>query len=129
MKMFDLADKAGKLHALSSICSHRGAPLVNGWVDHVNGESCVRCPYHSWAFSGDGILRHVPSEQDGAFPRRALQESFDVRAKSGYLWVYWGNPKMPSAVRAPIPGSTVPSNFLSQVQCQYGLKRCEMHCD
>jgi phenylpropionate dioxygenase-like ring-hydroxylating dioxygenase large terminal subunit len=108
------ADKAGKINAVSTICSHRGAPLTNGWVDQVNGESCVRCPYHSWAFGGDGILRHVPSEAGGAFPRRALQESFDLRAQDGYLWMYWGSPKMPSAVRTPIPGST--SAFLQSSQ-------------
>jgi hypothetical protein len=28
------------------------------------GHTCVVCPYHGWAFSGDGVLREVPSSSD-----------------------------------------------------------------
>ena len=102
------ADPAGTINAVSTTCAHRGAQLTNGWIDEVNGTSCVRCPYHSWAFSGDGTLKHVPSEPDGRFPKRPLQEPFDLREKDGHIWMYWGNPRIPSSVRAPVPGSMIP---------------------
>ena len=34
-------DKQGKVHCLSDVCPHRGAPLHKGWVDTVEGHDCV----------------------------------------------------------------------------------------
>jgi Rieske [2Fe-2S] domain len=103
---------------VSTICSHRGAQLTNGWIDDVDGSSCVRCPYHSWAFDGSGTLKAVPSEKEGNFPRRRLQESFDLQAAGGQIWMYWGNPRMPQSVRAPVPGTT----DLDQVCSRGGMR-------
>lgn len=44
-------DKDGKPQALDNRCPHRGAKLHLGQVDQ---EGRVVCPYHGWAFSGNG---------------------------------------------------------------------------
>ena len=38
----------------------RGAPLSEGWIDHKGGHSRLVCPYHGWAFDGQGTLQDVP---------------------------------------------------------------------
>lgn len=55
----------GTLRAMTNICRHRGAPLVD-----VHGSGCgikaLSCPYHSWTFETDGRLRKRPGSE-GAF--------------------------------------------------------------
>ena len=100
-----VADPNGHINAVSTICAHRGAPLSSGWLDTVAGQTCVRCPYHSWAFTGQGKLAHVPSEPDGRFPKRALQEPFELVAAGNLVWLWWGNPRMPASARPPVPSA------------------------
>lgn len=45
-----------KIRALANVCSHRGAPLVDG---PGNG-SRFTCPYHGWSYRIDGELQTVP---------------------------------------------------------------------
>ena len=52
-------DRAGTIRCIGDVCPHRGAPLSGGWVHDVGGRDCVVCPYHGWAFDGEGILRQV----------------------------------------------------------------------
>ena len=47
-KLLLFRDSAGKVHCVSDVCPHRGAPLHQGWVSEVNGHDCVVCPYHGW---------------------------------------------------------------------------------
>lgn len=98
------ADDAGEVHALSSTCTHRGAQLSKGTVEVVNGHSCVRCPYHAWAFSGDGKVQDIPVQSDGCFPKRALQQSYNLRIQGNLLWMFWGQTKFTSDEYPPIPG-------------------------
>lgn len=105
-ELISLTDEAGTVHALSNTCTHRGAQLSNGWVDTVNGESCVRCPYHAWAFSGDGRVQDIPVQPDGRYPKRALQQSYEVQVQGDVLWLFWGATELPRVDRPPIPGIT-----------------------
>lgn len=98
------ADDTGELHALSSTCTHRGAQLSKGTVEVVNGRSCVRCPYHAWAFSGDGKVQDIPVQSDGCFPKRALQESYNILIQGNLLWMFWGQTEFSSDECPPIPG-------------------------
>ena len=93
----------GEVRAISNICSHRGAQLSKGWLDTVDGESCVRCPYHAWAFNGDGCVKHIPVQPDGRFPKRSLQESFATTVRDGQLWMFWGSKAIPEEDRCPLP--------------------------
>lgn len=96
------------VRCLDDVCPHRGAPLHKGWVTQVEplpssasaaaaatapgggdssgsagaGGSCVVCPYHGWAFDGEGRLAAVPSaEERGRWPRRPLVDSYPVEEK------------------------------------------------
>ena len=39
-------------------------PHMAGWVDEVDGKSCVVCPYHGWAFDAEGYVRDVPASEN-----------------------------------------------------------------
>jgi choline monooxygenase len=49
-------DKDGTIRALSAVCRHRGAPVVQG-EGHCN---VFQCPYHSWTYGLDGELLATP---------------------------------------------------------------------
>lgn len=53
-----LRGQDGQLRALSNVCRHRGALLLE-----ANGRlrsSKIMCPYHAWAYSDQGALKGVP---------------------------------------------------------------------
>jgi choline monooxygenase len=50
-------DRQGTLRAFHNICSHRGLELVD---KPCNSKGTIRCPYHSWAYGLDGILKSTP---------------------------------------------------------------------
>ncbi|KAG2424757.1 hypothetical protein HYH02_015139 [Chlamydomonas schloesseri] len=120
----------GQVHCLDNVCPHRGAPLSGGWTktkkDSVHasssgscsssgskakggkakgeGTSCVVCPYHGWAFNGDGQLEEVPSQApEVAFPRRPLVNAYPVEERGGFVWLFFGAQGLPADERPPIP--------------------------
>ncbi len=55
---------------------------VQGWVAEVEGHDCVVCPYHGWAFDGEGVLQDVPAaETQKEWPRKQLIQSYPVKEK------------------------------------------------
>jgi phenylpropionate dioxygenase-like ring-hydroxylating dioxygenase large terminal subunit len=59
-------DDAGAVRVLSSICQHRGHPLVGGVVEAPPPGRCLNarrlvCPYHNWVYGLDGKLVGAPS--------------------------------------------------------------------
>lgn len=94
---------------MSNICAHRGAQLAKGWIETCGGVECVRCPYHAWAFSGDdGTVLDIPVQPDGRYPKRALQQHFDVVQRGGAFWLFWGSDRLPHDERPPAPTAAVP---------------------
>jgi phenylpropionate dioxygenase-like ring-hydroxylating dioxygenase large terminal subunit len=78
-------ERDGTVHGFRNACRHRGMQLVEG-------QGCAKaftCPYHGWAYSLDGTLRHVPDEH--GFP--GLDKSLHglspvkVEEKSGLVFV------------------------------------------
>ncbi|KAL4425964.1 hypothetical protein ABPG75_009980 [Micractinium tetrahymenae] len=103
-QMVVFRDSQGKVQCLDNICPHRAAPLDQGWLDKVDGHDCVVCPYHAWAFSGDGRLRDVPAlENRGEWPKRPIVPSYPIQEKGGFIWLFYGPPSMPEEQRPPIP--------------------------
>ena len=52
----------------------------------VEGHDCVVCPYHGWAFDGEGVLQDVPAaETQKEWPRKQLIQSYPVKEKVRYL--------------------------------------------
>lgn len=55
---------------------------MQGWVAEVEGHDCVVCPYHGWAFDGEGVLQDVPAaENQKEWPRKQLVQSYPVKEK------------------------------------------------
>src|SRR5438046_104123 len=61
--------RAGQqLAAFKDLCIHRGTALSRGWID---GDALV-CPYHGWAYAGDGACVRIPAlGPNAAIPRKA----------------------------------------------------------
>jgi phenylpropionate dioxygenase-like ring-hydroxylating dioxygenase large terminal subunit len=49
-----------QVHVSINSCSHRGLPVCR--ADHGNAKRFV-CPYHSWAYTVEGVLHTVPQEK------------------------------------------------------------------
>ena len=110
LALFRDAGDGGRVRAVSDVCPHRGAPLHRGWVsDEIEvgagdagagagggrRRSCVVCPYHGWAFDGEGVLRDVPAaEHADEWPRRQLVESYPIVEKGGFVWLFYGEGKV-----------------------------------
>lgn len=85
-------------------CPHRLAPLSEGRINE-NGE--LECPYHGWAFAGDGTCTHIPQQPvDGQGHRssRACAESLPTAIAQGLLFVYPGQVENAPQVAVPIVG-------------------------
>ena len=50
----------GEIKAFYNVCQHRGVRLEANHCGHSNG---FRCPYHSWRYSNNGDLTHVPARE------------------------------------------------------------------
>lgn len=57
-----MRDEDGTIRAFYNVCPHRGNRLVA--EDEKCGQRRVVCAYHSWAFSLDGVVRHVRDAED-----------------------------------------------------------------
>jgi vanillate O-demethylase monooxygenase subunit len=76
-------DAAGEAHVLDSRCAHRGARLSAGTVDG----SCLRCPYHAWAYAADGCCVDIPQlSSQRSIPAAARVPSLRVSEHGGFVW-------------------------------------------
>jgi phenylpropionate dioxygenase-like ring-hydroxylating dioxygenase large terminal subunit len=81
-------NEAGEIVCLSDVCCHRGAALSAG---KVKGD-CVVCPYHGWEFNSVGQCVKIPAlGADVTPPKRARVDSYPVREKFGWIWVFLGD--------------------------------------
>ncbi len=91
-------DATGTINCLSDVCVHRGASLGAGRME--NG--CVECPYHGWQYNGAGNVTKIPSlPADKKIPARARVDSYPVKERYGWIWVFLGD--LPEAERPPLP--------------------------
>ena len=79
-----------RLAAFRDLCIHRGTALSRGWIE---GE-CLVCPYHGWAYAGDGACVRIPALGPGAsIPRKARALGvYHVQERYGLVWVCLGSP-------------------------------------
>ena len=86
-------DEQGVARALLDVCPHRGVALSLGEVK----DGCLRCPFHGWAFDGDGRVCHVPYNPDARLEALSAV-SFPVREQAGVLWLFTGTEPAPAAL-------------------------------
>jgi phenylpropionate dioxygenase-like ring-hydroxylating dioxygenase large terminal subunit len=83
-------------------CPHRLVPLSQG---RIAEDGLLECPYHGWAFQGDGQCDRIPQQAPGDRAhqsKRACATAFPTVERQGLLFVYPGNPINASQVAIPI---------------------------
>ena len=83
-------------------CPHRLAPLSQG---RIAEDGLLECPYHGWAFSGDGDCERIPQQGEGGtaeVSRRACAVALPTTTRQGLLFVYPGKPENATQTKVPI---------------------------
>ncbi|MEA5550531.1 Rieske 2Fe-2S domain-containing protein [Anabaena cylindrica UHCC 0172] len=83
-------------------CPHRLARLSEG---RINQNGLLECPYHGWAFSGDGTCQIIPQQAVGnqaETSQRACASTLPTTTKQGLLFVYVGNPENAAKTKVPV---------------------------
>ena len=78
----------GEVLAWRDLCLHRGTRLSLGRVENDN----LVCPYHGWAYNGEGQCVHIPAHPDQVPPQKARARSYRVQERYGMVWVSLGDP-------------------------------------
>lgn len=80
-----LRGKSGTLRVLSSVCRHRGMPVVSG----EGRTEVLTCPYHLWRYGLDGALLSAPAMQGSEVfnPKDCRLPELRSEAWGGWLWV------------------------------------------
>jgi len=82
-------NKSGEPGLLYPRCSHRGSSLLYGRVE----EDGIRCCFHGWKFSNQGVCLDQPCEPDGGRHRgRIRQPWYPVIEAFGAIFAYLGPP-------------------------------------
>ena len=83
-------------------CPHRLVPLSEGRIDE---DGLLECPYHGWAFAGNGDCKRIPQQPEGRkgeTSQRACVKSFPTTVKQGLLFVFPGKPENAENIEVPI---------------------------
>ena len=79
----------GQVRAVENRCAHRQVKLSLGVVEGCN----VVCPYHGWAYDGEGRLASVPHDFFGKNRPDFRIRSFPVQIRYGLIWIFPGDPE------------------------------------
>ncbi len=72
------------LHAYYNLCRHRGCQLILGAGESTGQfQAGIRCPYHSWTYTLDGLLKSAPFLDDASGFTKA---DFPLHAVSVDTW-------------------------------------------
>lgn len=94
--------QAEQWRAFVDQCPHRLVPLSEG---RIAEDGLLECPYHGWAFRGDGACDRIPQQTDGASAhtsKRACAIALPTAVEQGLLFVYPGQPENAAQVKVPI---------------------------
>lgn len=83
-------------------CPHRLAPLSEG---RISSDGLLECPYHGWAFSGEGSCERIPQQIEGRkaeASKRACVASRPTTERQGLLFVYPGKAENATTTKVPI---------------------------
>ena len=83
-------------------CPHRLVPLSEG---RIAEDGLLECPYHGWAFAGDGSCKRIPQQPEGIkaeTSQRACAKSLPTAIKQGLLFVFPGFPENAENIEVPI---------------------------
>jgi nitrite reductase/ring-hydroxylating ferredoxin subunit len=78
--------EAGEPRVVDASCPPLGAHLGVGGA--VEG-SCLRCPFHGWAFDGDsGACTEIPYSQSERIPAKARVRPYPTIERGGAIWAW-----------------------------------------
>jgi phenylpropionate dioxygenase-like ring-hydroxylating dioxygenase large terminal subunit len=92
--------------AFDDRCPHRLARLSEG---RIAEDGLLECPYHGWAFTGEGTCDRIPQQLPDAqaeTSRRACVKSLPTIVEQGLLFIYAGTAAR--AAQTPVPLMPVP---------------------
>jgi len=92
--------KIKKWRAFADRCPHRLARLSEG---RIAEDGLLECPYHGWAFAGDGQCDRIPQQLENGDAHNSLRacvDSYSTSVAQGLLFVYLG--KDADKVKVPI---------------------------
>jgi len=100
--------------AFEDQCPHRLAPLSAG---RIAADGLLECPYHGWAFRGNGQCDRIPQQLADSCAhesKRACVASLPTTERQGLLFVYPGSPDNASRVSIPTiePMETEPDGWI-----------------
>lgn len=87
--------------AMRDQCPHRLVPLSEG---RIAEDGLLECPYHGWAFTGEGKCDRIPQQREtekGNQAARACVQTFATAESQGLLFVYAGTQDW--ATQVPVP--------------------------
>jgi phenylpropionate dioxygenase-like ring-hydroxylating dioxygenase large terminal subunit len=93
--------QASSWRAFEDQCPHRLAPLSEG---RIAEDGLLECPYHGWAFQGDGSCDRIPqqtAEASAHLSKRACVTALPTVERQGLLFVYPGLAE--NSDRVPVP--------------------------
>ncbi len=94
--------QANSWRAFADQCPHRLVPLSEG---RIAEDGLLECPYHGWAFRGDGSCDRIPQQDPDVAAQespRACVQSFPTAIRQGLLFIYAGKPENAPHVSIPI---------------------------
>ena len=110
----------GQVGFFDEACPHRGASLALA----RNEDNALRCIYHGWKFSVQGVTLAVPTQPDNEaeYCKHVPLRHYPVREAAGVVWVWLGEGEQPPPFAAMEftglpPGHTVA--FRQKVACNW----------
>ena len=95
-------DRAAEVwRAFDDRCPHRLVPLSEG---RITDDGLLECPYHGWAFAGDGQCDRIPQappDSDACHSPRSCATALPTTERQGLLFVYAGDPRRSDRVAVP----------------------------
>ena len=83
-------NETGDVHALANRCIHRQLKLSGGVVDGCT----LVCPYHGWAYDGEGRVASVPHDLFGRSLPQSRARAYPVKERYGLIWIFPGRPEL-----------------------------------
>src|SRR5690606_23656733 len=83
----------GKVGFFDEACPHRGASMALA----RNEDNSLRCIYHGWRFSVDGVTVEVPTQphNEAEYCKHVPLRHFPVKEEAGIIWVWLGKGDTP----------------------------------
>lgn len=102
-------DNQGKVCCLQDKCSHRGAQLSKGKVQHDH----IQCPFHGLEFDASGKCTIIPANgRQALVPENFNVQHYPTYEAQGFIWIWWGK-KRPAELPEPRFFNDIDASFSS----------------